>query len=134
MLGSVLALAIPRCSPAGFFPSRCTSARRIGSSVSLSRCSGTSYRGQRCGCALRTLGPADRLHPRFVRVPVALQDDFALTALASTISLTPGTVSAQISTDRQAIIVHSLDVTDEEDLIGTIKSRYEAPIKEIFKC
>ena len=84
--------------------------------------------------AARTLGPSDHLRPRFVRVPIALQDDFALTALTSTISLTPGTVSAQISTDRQAIIVHSLNVTDEQDLVDTIKSRYEAPIKEIFKC
>ena len=84
--------------------------------------------------AMRTLGPMDRLRPRFIRVPVALQDDFALTALTSTISLTPGTVSAQISADRQAIIVHALNVDDEQALVDTLKARYEAPIKEIFKC
>ena len=81
-----------------------------------------------------SLGPISKLRPRFVRVPVALDDDFALTALASTISLTPGTVSAEIAPDRGYIIVHALDVDDEAALVRTIKERYEAPIKEIFRC
>lgn len=80
------------------------------------------------------LGPTTRLRPRFVRVPVALEDDFALTALASTISLTPGTVTAEIAPERDALLVHALDVDDEARLIETIKRRYEAPIKEIFRC
>jgi len=81
-----------------------------------------------------TLGPVSKLRPRFVRVPVALADDFALTALASTISLTPGTVSAELAPDRAHIIIHALDVADESVLVRTIKQRYEAPIKEIFQC
>ena len=81
-----------------------------------------------------TLGPTSKLRPRFVRVPVALADDFALTALASTISLTPGTVSAELAPDREHILIHALDVADEFALVRTIKERYEAPIKEIFPC
>lgn len=81
-----------------------------------------------------TLGPTSRLRPRFVRIPVSLPDDFALTALASTISLTPGTVSAEIAPDREHILIHALDVDDEAELVRTIKERYEAPIREIFKC
>lgn len=81
-----------------------------------------------------TLGPASRLRPSFVRVPVALSDDFALTALASTISLTPGTVSAEIAPNREHILVHALDVADDAELVRTIKNRYEAPLKEIFGC
>jgi multicomponent K+:H+ antiporter subunit E len=81
-----------------------------------------------------TLGPISKLRPRFVRVPVALADDFALTALASTISLTPGTVSAEIAPDREHILLHALDVDDEVALVRTVKERYEAPIKEIFQC
>ncbi len=81
-----------------------------------------------------TLGPTSKLRPRFVRVPVALADDFALTALASTISLTPGTVSAELAPDREHILIHALDVADESVLVRTIKERYEAPIKEIFQC
>lgn len=81
-----------------------------------------------------TVGPASRLRPRFVRIPVSLTDDFALTALASAISLTPGTVSAEIDADRTHILIHALDVDDEPALVRTIKARYEAPIREIFQC
>lgn len=81
-----------------------------------------------------TLGPTSRLRPRFVRIPVSLKDDFALTALASTISLTPGTVSAELDADRKHILIHALDVEDEPALVQTIKARYEIPIKEIFQC
>ena len=81
-----------------------------------------------------SLGPVSKLRPRFVRIPVALDDDFALTALASTISLTPGTVSAEIAPDRGHILIHALDVDDEAALVRTIKERYEAPIKEMFQC
>jgi len=81
-----------------------------------------------------TLGSTAKLRPCFIRIPVALSDDFALTTLTSTISLTPGTVSACIDADRKHIIVHALDVEDEVTLTRTIKERYEAPIKEIFQC
>ncbi len=81
-----------------------------------------------------SLGPISKLRPRFVRIPVALADDFALTALTSTISLTPGTVSAEIAPDRGHILIHALDVDDEAALVRTIKERYEAPIKAIFQC
>lgn len=80
------------------------------------------------------LVPTSKLRPRFVRVPVALEDDFALTALASTISLTPGTVTAEITAERDYLLVHALDVDDEDALVEAIKERYEAPIKEIFRC
>jgi len=81
-----------------------------------------------------SLGPVSNLRPRFVRIPVALADDFALTALTSAISLTPGTVFAEVAADRRHILIHALDVDDEAALVRTIKQRYEAPIKEIFQC
>jgi multicomponent K+:H+ antiporter subunit E len=81
-----------------------------------------------------SLGPTSKLKPRFVRIPVALEDDFALTALTSTISLTPGTVSVEIAPGRGHLLIHALDVDDEAALVRTIKRRYEAPIKEIFQC
>jgi multicomponent K+:H+ antiporter subunit E len=80
------------------------------------------------------LGPSSAIKPAFVRVPVDVEDDFALTALASTISLTPGTVTARVSADRHSLLVHALAVEDEAALVDTIKRRYEAPIKEIFRC
>lgn len=80
------------------------------------------------------LGPTARLRPAFVRVPIDLHDEFAITLLASTVSLTPGTVSADVSADRHTLLIHALDVDDTDALIALIKQRYEAPLKEIFAC
>ncbi|MBU3059139.1 Na+/H+ antiporter subunit E [Pseudomonas indica] len=80
------------------------------------------------------LGPSSRLRPAFVEIPVQLEDELALTMLASVISLTPGTVSADLSDDRKTLLVHTLDVADEEQLVRDIKARYEAPLLEVFAC
>ena len=76
--------------------------------------------------ALKVLGPVKDLQPGFVEVPLDLRDSFAITVLTSTVSLTPGTVSADVSEDRTRLLVHAL--------VAEIKQRYEGPIKEIFEC
>lgn len=83
------------------------------------------------------LGPLSRLRPAFVRVPLDLRTDFAVTALASTVTLTPGTVSVEIEDDgngRRRLVVHALRCLDADDLVRTIKERYERRLKEIFEC
>lgn len=80
------------------------------------------------------LGPSSRLRPAFVEIPMLLEDELALTMLASIISLTPGTVSADLSDDRKTLLVHGLDVDDEATLVEQIKTRYEAPLLEVFAC
>lgn len=77
-------------------------------------------------------GPAP-LRPVFVQVPLALRTDLAISLLANTISLTPGTVSALLSEDRRTLIVHALDSDDPDALIAEIKQRYETPLKAIFE-
>lgn len=84
--------------------------------------------------ALPILGPNRALRPSFVVVPVELDNDFALTTLAAVISLTPGTVSADVSPDRDRLLVHALNTADGAALVETIKNRYERPLKEIFGC
>lgn len=74
------------------------------------------------------------LNPRFVEVPLDLTNTLALSLLANTICLTPGTVSASLSPDQKTLLVHALDCTDPEQLIATIKTRFETPLKEIFEC
>lgn len=83
------------------------------------------------------LGPLSRLRPAFVRVPVDLRTDFAVTVLASTVTLTPGTVSVEVEDDgagRRSLVVHALRCLDEEDMVRTIKERYERRLKEILEC
>lgn len=80
------------------------------------------------------LGPSDRLQPAFVVYPLELENDFGISMLATTISLTPGTVSADVSEDRRSLLIHGLNVPDEQELIDTIKHRYEQPLMEVFQC
>jgi multicomponent K+:H+ antiporter subunit E len=80
------------------------------------------------------LGPRRRLHPAFVEVPLDVRDSYVVTILASIVSLTPGTVSADIDLHRGILLVHGLNVGDPQALIDEIKQRYEAPLKEIFGC
>ncbi|MCP8464367.1 Na+/H+ antiporter subunit E [Pseudomonas sp. ZM23] len=80
------------------------------------------------------LGPRSRLQPGFVEIPLELTDDLAITILASVITLTPGTCSADLSADRRTLLVHGIDVPDPQALVADIKARYEAPLKEVFEC
>jgi len=47
--------------------------------------------------------------------------------------MTPGTLSAELSSDGSHLLVHAFNVEDEAALIAQIKERYEAPLKEIFE-
>ena len=80
------------------------------------------------------LGPSAAIRPAFVRVPLDVQPDFAVSTLAAVISLTPGTVTADIDAERRFLLVHALNLDDPEALVDQIKTRYEVPIKEIFAC
>lgn len=84
--------------------------------------------------ALLVVGPVRKLEPGFIAVPLDLSSDVGITLLASTVSLTPGTVSAEVSEDKKWLYVHALHLTDEQELINEIKQRYERPIKEILGC
>ncbi|MFT0168248.1 Na+/H+ antiporter subunit E [Paraburkholderia mimosarum] len=84
--------------------------------------------------ALLVLGPMKRLRPAFIEVPLDSTHEIALTALISIVSLSPGTLCAELADDRTRLVVHVLDLEDEAALIASIKSRYEAPLMEIFAC
>jgi len=83
--------------------------------------------------ARRILGPEAAITPRFVWVPLDLGDPHAILALAGIITMTPGTLSADLSPDRRHLLVHAFNVDDEAALVAQIKARYEAPLKEIFE-
>jgi len=80
------------------------------------------------------VGPLDRLRPQFIEVPLDLDDRLVSVILGSVVALTPGTVSVDIDRRRHTLLVHALDVEDQQKLIDTIKTRYEAPLKETFGC
>jgi multicomponent K+:H+ antiporter subunit E len=72
------------------------------------------------------------LKSRWLVIPMELDTPEAITVLAGTISLTPGTVSSDVSACGRYLLVHALDATDPEAEIARIKSRYEARLKKVF--
>lgn len=82
--------------------------------------------------ARRIIGPERALTPAFVWLPLDLTSIHGITALASIITLTPGTLSAELSQDQRHLLIHCFNLKDPEALLASIKSRYEAPLKEIF--
>jgi multicomponent K+:H+ antiporter subunit E len=76
--------------------------------------------------------PNARLRSTWVAVPLALTRPEAITVLAATITLTPGTVSADLSADGRTLLVHCLHAPDPAAVLHTIKTRYEARLLEIF--
>jgi multicomponent K+:H+ antiporter subunit E len=73
------------------------------------------------------------LRARWLVIPLDVRQPEAITALAGTISLTPGTVSADVSADGRSLLVHALDSADPEADVARIKSRYEARLQRIFR-
>lgn len=131
LLGLLLGWAIPRFTLA-FWPERV----RIYSTARLLRFAGVFlYDVLVANLAVARLilaGPR-ALRPAFVVVPLDLSNDLALSLLANTICLTPGTVSARLSADRRRLLVHALDCGDPAELVATVKTRFEAPLKAIFE-
>jgi multicomponent K+:H+ antiporter subunit E len=82
--------------------------------------------------AAQVLGRESKLHPGFIWIPLDIANIHGIAALTSMITLTPGTVSAALSDDRKYLLVHVLNLQDEQKLIAEIKRRYEAPLMEIF--
>lgn len=82
--------------------------------------------------ARRVIATNRKLNPGFIAYPLQLTGDFPLTVLASTISLTPGTVSVDFSDDKKWLYIHALHIDSEQEIIDSIRSRYEQPLQEIF--
>lgn len=79
------------------------------------------------------LGPESRIRPGFIWIPLDITNPYGISALAGTITMTPGTVSIEVSEDRRFLLVHCLLLNDDAaGQIAQIKQRYEAPLREIF--
>ncbi|MEM6941859.1 MAG: Na+/H+ antiporter subunit E [Pseudomonadota bacterium] len=72
------------------------------------------------------------LKPAWIVVPLELNKPEAITILAGTITLTPGTVSADLSAEGHSLLVHVLHTDDPDAVRDEIKQRYERRLVEIF--
>lgn len=72
------------------------------------------------------------LRSHWINLPLELTSPEAITVLAGTITMTPGTVSVTLSADGRSLLVHCLHTDDPDGVRDQIKYRYERRLKEIF--
>ena len=77
--------------------------------------------------------PKFYMTPGIVRVPLEAETNLEITLLANLITLTPGTLSLDVSDDRKVLYVHALYLSDKQAFIDDIKNGFEKRLLEILR-
>lgn len=83
--------------------------------------------------AIQAVAPMDRLHPAIVRLPLSVQSDMEILLLANLITLTPGTLSLDVSEDKSALYVHVINTLHPDETIASIQEGFERRIRKVFE-
>ncbi|MHB1103459.1 MAG: Na+/H+ antiporter subunit E [Devosia sp.] len=73
------------------------------------------------------------LRPGIIAFPLKVTRDAEITTLANLITLTPGTLSVDVSEDRRVLYVHAIDAADKDALIREIAHGFEKKVREAFR-
>ena len=76
--------------------------------------------------------PTDLMKPGIVEVPVDLKSETAIIAFANLISMTPGSLSMDMSPDKKKIYIHAMYLHDKQEFIDKMKNELEHKIRQIF--
>ena len=79
------------------------------------------------------LTPTHYMRPAIIGIPLDARSDFEITLLANLITLTPGTLSLNVSEDRSVLYIHSVYTPDADHLRHTIKESLERRILELTR-
>jgi multicomponent Na+:H+ antiporter subunit E len=83
--------------------------------------------------AVLVMSPRMDLKPGIFAFPLTVTRDFEITLLANLITLTPGTLSVDVSEDRKTLFVHAIDCSDIEATKRDIANGFERKIMEAFR-
>jgi len=79
------------------------------------------------------LRPKQSFRHGIVAVDLDLKSDTALLAFINLVSMTPGSLSVDLSADRKKLYVHSMYLDNPEEFVEELKANFEKRIKEIFE-
>jgi multicomponent K+:H+ antiporter subunit E len=79
------------------------------------------------------LGARRDQHSGFIHIPLELRDRYGLATLACIVTATPGTLWVSLDAENRVVMIHVLDLVDEDAWIRLIKHRYERLLREIFE-
>lgn len=83
--------------------------------------------------AVLVASPRMALKPGIFAFPLTVDRDFEITLLANLITLTPGTLSVDVSQDRKVLYVHAIDCSDPVGARRDIANGFEKKILEAFR-
>lgn len=83
--------------------------------------------------AVLVLKPRIDVKPGIIAYPLKVDRDLEITLLANMITLTPGTLSVDVSHDRRFLYVHALDCSDPDAIKEGIANGFERKILEAFR-
>jgi len=72
--------------------------------------------------AYRVLAPSMPIEPEVIELPLRVESDLAVTAIANSITLTPGTLTMDYDENENALYVHAIDGRNPEDIVDPIRS------------
>lgn len=76
--------------------------------------------------------PRYQWQPALIDFPLSCTNDIQITFLVNVISLTPGTLTLEISRDKKNMLLHVMFFSDKQRLISDIKRKFEHPIMRIW--
>ncbi len=79
------------------------------------------------------LTPTHRSNPAIIEMPLDVESDLEILLVTNLISLTPGTLSLDVSPDRKTLLVHAMFADDPDALISELKDGMERKVKEVFE-
>lgn len=83
--------------------------------------------------AYDVLTPRHHMRPGVVAIPLDAKTDFEITLLSSLITLTPGSLSLDVSADRRALYIHAMYIKDVEAFRQEIKTGLERRLLEVLR-
>jgi len=83
--------------------------------------------------AYDVLTPTTYNRPGIIAYPVGGLSPIEITLLAKVISLTPGTLSMDVSEDQQQLYIHAMFIDDPAELKAEIKRTLEIPLLEVLR-
>ncbi len=79
------------------------------------------------------ISPKSQRKPGIVAIPLDVSSDTEITFLANLITLTPGTLSLDVSDDRRVLYVHGMFVEDPQRMREQIKNGFERRVLELLR-
>jgi multicomponent Na+:H+ antiporter subunit E len=83
--------------------------------------------------AYDVITPRHRMKPGVIAIPLEASTDSEITILSNLITLTPGTMSLDVSADRKVMYIHAMYIDDIDETRRKIKNGFERRVLEVLR-